>query len=234
MEENVSLFEVNDDGFIIYNPVESLEDGGEVQNGDVLNEDFSQGIDMSGEVESSEVLEAQEEVVFYSLGDGDAVPVLLSDEVTQAIIDSMTPAGGSLGSTTLEYFDRVVSSLPSDYKYVAYRTSTDSSYDGVLYYGDDYHIDDGCISFGDDAKQIYVQRVSQSGYNNITEYESYDASNVDVYFSQSGDVIYYTNAEVGYPVLGNLPKTIGISSLLVVGLISSMAVVILQKIFLKR
>lgn len=230
MEEDVSLFELNDDGLITYNPV---DDGEEFQNGDVIFEDVDQGVDLPVEVENTEVSQTEEEITVLSLGDGDAVPVVLSDEVTQAIIESMTPAGGSLGSTTLEYFDRVVSSLPADYKYVAYRTSTDSSYDGVLYYGDDYRIEDGFISFGDDAKQIHVQRISQNGYNNITEYESYDASNVDVYFSQSGDVVYYTNAEVGYPVLGSLPKTIGFSTLLVVGLVSSMAVVILQKILLK-
>lgn len=231
-----SLFEITENGEIIYEDIDEqiTEEGEGADNGESVVENVGEGDILPGALEDEEVLETTQETVLLNLSDGDAVPVVLSDEVTTAIIDSMTPAGGALSSSTLDYFDRVVSSLPSDYKYVAYRTSTDNSSDGVLYYGDDYEIDDNCISFGEDACQLRVQRVSQSGYNNVTEYNCYSAVDVDVYYSQAGDTVYYTNAEVGYPVLGSVVQPVGYGFCLTVGLVCSFAVVVLQRLLLKR
>ena len=231
-----SLFEITENGEIIYEDIDEqiIEEGEGADNGESVVEDVGEGNILPGALENEEVPETAQETVLLNLSDGDAVPVVLSDEITTAIIDSMTSAGGALSSSTLEYFDRVVSSLPSDYKYVAYRTSEDNSSDGVLYYGGDYDVTGNCISFGEDAYQVRVQRVSQNGYNNVTEYYCYSAADVDVYYSQAGDTVYYTNAEIGYPVLGSVVQPVGYGFCLTVGLVCSLSVVVLQRLLLKR
>lgn len=160
-----------------------------------------------------------------------AISVVLSDDLTEALLSSTTPAGGALTSTTLDYFDRVVGSLPSGYVYVAYRTDSDSSYNGVLYYGKNYTVKNDVVSFGSDARQIRVERVtSGSSYSYYTTYKEYSAADVQVSFSRSGDVVYYSNAEIGYPILGGYDKPLGIGTYLTVGIVVAFAVAVLGKI----
>ena len=236
MEENsVSLFEINENGEVVYDSVtESTDTESEVlENGNDVVENADTGTVLSDEVESEEVSEETQETVVLG-GNGDAVPVVLSDEVTTALLDATTPASGSLASSTLDYFDRIVSSLPTDYVFVAYRTNADNSYDGVLYYGDDFDISDNTIVFGNGSRQIHVERTTDSGYSAVTEYLEYDATDTSITLSRSGDVVYYTNVGVGYPVLGGYEKPVEFSMFLVVGLVSAMAVVALQKLILRR
>lgn len=243
-----SLFEVNENGEVVYNvpeptpeptpqptpeptPVVNLEgDSTDVGNditegsdlGDVLlsPENIQEGSSQVSETSSS---------VGIPLTDYGFVPVALSDEVTAAILAD-SPASGSIGSTTLEYFDRIVSGLPQDYKYVAYRTNTDDSYDAILYYGRKFDIDGNVITFGKDTKEVIVDRVSTSGYNNITNYYSADASHVSVEFEQNGSVIYYTNAVPGFPVLGGYNQSLSYTPFLVAALVGAFVTVVFNKL----
>lgn len=245
MENDVSLFSIDENtGDIIYepadDPVEADQDNpaGEseiLDDGNVIDEtDLVGDMVQAPENVSTNDLETEENTSSVDLLDfGDSgVPVVLSEEVTAAIL-AASPAGGTIGSTTLDYFDRITSGLPADYKYIAYRTN-DNSYDAVLYYGRDYEISGNMITFEDDAKQVEVERASSSGYNQETYYYSYDVSDVSVSFNQSGTVLYYTNVVPGYPVLGGYEQPVGLAPLLTAALIGAMCLVILQKLLLRR
>lgn len=248
-----SIFEVNGNGEIIYEPsgVEadgsaSLEQGesvadseaNEAESEEISGTDDNQvvdsGTDVSDEIQGEEILaETQKNESVVYLGDNYNVS-LLSDEVQELLVNALTPASGTLGSTTLDYFDRVVSGLPADYKYIGYRTNSDNSYDGVLYFGDDYEIEDNVITFGKDTTQLRVYRTT-SGYNNtVTRYVETTIDGSSITYDLDGEVVYYTNAEVGYPVMGGFAQPFDYSPLIAVGLLCVMASAILQKIFLKR
>ncbi len=242
MEDVNISFSLDDDGNIIYDGQVSDDNlfGSENLESEIGEnaEDVIANVDsgnlseseMEGEAVDSEG--STETGNFDEISDsGDrVVSVALSDELTQALISSTTPAGGALTSSTLDYFDRVVGSLPSGYVYVAYRTDSDSSYNGVLYYGKNYSVRDDVVSFGLDARQVRVERVSSSTYNSYTSYKEYSAEDVVVNLSRSGDVIYYSNASVGYPILGGYDKPIGLSTYLAVGLVVAFAVAVLLKL----
>lgn len=239
MEENVSLFDYDPEtGEIVYSPGEEVTQEGSEGSENVGN--VSNSVDPVGDmVENPEnleenVVETQEEPPSVDLLDsGDSgVAVVLEDEVTAAILAN-SPAGGSIGSSTLDYFDRVVSGLPADAAYVAYRTSADDSYDAVLYYGHDYTVSGNMIIFSD-AVELEVERVNTSGYNNETNYYFSQVDDTSVTFSQSGPVIYYTNAVPGYPVLGGYVRATGHAPLITAALIGALAVVIMSKLMFRR
>ncbi len=235
MSQQVSLFEVNENGEVIYNPVDSLESES-VDNGNVVDQiDNFRNLVQGPSTVSSNNLEIEadpSEVAFLDSGDS-GVPVVLAEEVTAAIL-AASPASGSIGSSTLDYFDRIVSGLPADYKYIAYRTSSDDSYDAVLYYGNDFEVSGNVITFGDHTTEIEVVRGNTSGYNSETFYYATDVSDTSISFSQSNSVLYYTNAVSGYPVLGGYEQPVGTGSFLSAALIGALCLVVLQKIFLRR
>ena len=250
-----SLFEVNENGEIFYEPSEadgsaSLKQSGSaadpeangsgVLENEVLedgidnNQIIDTGIDVSNEVQNSEIY-PQEQENWESSSSGDSYNIsLLSDEVQELLVNALSPASGSLGSSTIDYFDRVVSGLPSDYKYIAYRTSSDDSYDGVLYFGNDYDVENNVITFGEDTTELRVVRESSSGYNQITNYYEDVIDGASIAYDLNGSTVYYTNAEVGYPLMGGYDVPFDYSPLIAVGLLCVMALAILQKIFLKR
>lgn len=246
MAQDNSLFEVNEEtGEVIYvpsedesavNPEEQTVEGEETENvGDVVVPSDEVGdVVFSPEDVPEDVEETEEESSSVDLLDsGDSgVPVVLSEDVTAAIL-AASPAGGTIGSSTLDYFDRVVSGLPADYKYIAYRTSSDNSYDAVLYYGDDYEVSGNVITF-QEAVQLDVQRVSSSGYNTETDYTAEQISDTSISFGQSGTVVYYTNAAEGYPVLGGYAPVKGYDFFIVPALIGALAVVIMSKLLFRR
>lgn len=205
-----------------------------LENGTDIDENVDSGTNVSDAVQSTEISEETQEIE-QIISNGDTYNVsLLSDEVQELLINALSPASGSLGSSTIDYFDRVVSGLPTDYKYIAYRTSSDDSYDGVLYFGDDYEIENNVITFGEDTIELRVVRESSSGYNSVTNYYENVIDGASIAYDLNGSTVYYTNAEVGYPLMGGIVKATGFAPLLVVGLLSAMAVVILQKLLLKR
>ena len=232
MAQNGSLFEINEEtGEIVYLPGEESNDVGD----SVAPSDEVGDMVLDPENVPENVVETEEETSgldFLDVG-GDGVPVVLSEEVTAAIL-AASPAGGSIGSSTLDYFDRIASGLPYDAVYIAYRNNSEDSYDAVLYFGQDYEISDNFIEFGEDAVQIKVDRVSTSGYNNVTNYYSSDASYTNVSFMQSGDVVYYTNAVPGYPLLGGIVPQKGYNFYLVSALVGALAVVVLSKLVFRR
>lgn len=242
-EREVDVFEIDSDGQIIYEPVdgdESVSDNlfgiDEVEyNGNDVIEDVVQGDSESDSLEDSETVSETEKNVSSDLNSESVDPVaVLSDEVQLAVYNALSPASGSLGSSTIDYFDRIVSGLPRDYKYIAYRTSSDSSYDGVLYLGNNYTLSDNVITFGDGAQELRVYRVSSSSYNSTVKYSQTDASGASIAYDLDGDVVYYTNSEVGYPVLGGVVQSIGLDALLVCGLLTACLTVVLQKLLLKH
>ena len=240
MEQDVSLFSVDETtGEIVYEPSEEETAAAEsevLEDGNVVIETDNVGDMVQAPENVPETLvETEEDPAEMDVLDvgTSAVPVVLSEDVTAAIL-AATPAGGSIGSTTLDYFDRIVSGLPYDYKYIAYRTNSDNSYDAVLYYGDDYEVSENMITFGDNAVQVEVERLSSSGYNTETYYTAADISDTSVSFNQSGTVLYYTNAVPGYPVLGGYEQPAGSAPFLTAALIGAMCLVVLQKLILKR
>ena len=237
MQQDVSLFSVDENGQVVYEPADvPAAESESVNNGSVVDQtDNFRTVVPAASSLSSDNLEIEENSSEVDLLDSnsDAVPVVLSEEVTAAIL-AASPAGGTIGSSTLDYFDRITSGLSADCKYIAYRTSTDNSYDAVLYYGEDYEVSGNMITFGDDAVQVEVERVSTSGYNQETYYRATDISDTSVSFNQSGTVLYYTNAVPGYPVLGGYKQPEGTAPLLTAALIGALCLVVLQKLLLRR
>lgn len=115
--------------------------------------------------------------------------------------------------------------------YIAYRDNTDSSYDGVLIYGNHYDFNNGVITMGKDSVCVDVSRVSSS-YNAVTSYDRYSADGLSVDLSYTGSVVYYSNLD-GYPVLGGYSAPVGYSPFIIAALICSLLSVVLTSI-LKR
>lgn len=234
MENDVSLFEFNpDSGQLEYVPTEEelREESGSNESGVLAAEDSTEGSILSGE----EVLEEDSSVLSGSNGipgssDGDSDSVLDSVQVMQVLLAN-SPASGSLSSSTIDYFDRLVSSLPSDFKYVAYRNDSEDSYAGTIIYGDDYDVSGNTVVFGEGAKGVDVSRYSGSGYQNYISYDTYDATDTTLSLTDSGTILYYTNAIEGYPVLGNYYRPVGFSSVIVAALLAAFASCVLGKLF---
>lgn len=220
-----SLFEVDPEtNEIIYSESEVSES----ESGNISAENSSTGSILSSE---EEVLETPELDSIDS--DSGSVTVTLSAEQSAVLLAS-SPASGSLNSSTIDYFDRLVSGLPSNYCYVAFRNNTDDSYAGTIIYGKDFDCNGDTIVFGKGAVEIDVSRVTGSGYSSYIHYDALDASDSYVDISQSGNILYYTNAVEGYPILGDSGRVFDVSPFLVVGLISAMAVAVLSKLLNRR
>lgn len=223
-----SLFEVDPvTNEVVYNQEEeSINDGNNV------DQTGSEGSVL--QPEASDPAQAQEEMVdLADLSDTDTGIMLLSDEGIAALAIN-APAAGSLNSSTIDYFDRLVDGLPSDYIYVAYRYSEDDAYAGTIIYGEDYDTNEYSIVFGEGAVQIDVSRVTGTGYASYIQYEKFDASDSVVSLSQSGNILYYTNAMVGYPILGSGARALEIAPFVAVGLIAAFASAVLHKLLNRR
>lgn len=225
-------FVLNENNEIVYTPDE--ETAGEEKDlyGQPVDEIFDSGDSATDEVEASaDDSETVEKDSLYPPADTYTVdsplPVALSDELTEALLAD-SPAGGALGSSTLTYFDRIVSGLPNGYKYVAYRTDNSDNYDGVLIYGRNYDFDGSHITFGKDSVAVTVNRTS--GSNSNTTYTVEDANGYLCTPVQNGNIVYYTNVREGLPVLGGYKPPLDLSALIVVGLLSAMASAILSRL----
>lgn len=221
-ENNGSLFEPTE---------ENLNEGSD-ENANVSDEVLSQGDTTTDSLQDSQTVPQTQETTVVNTVDS-PVPVALEESVSAALVQSLTPHSGALSSATLNYFDRIVSGLPDDYIYIAYRTDSDNSADGVLYYGYDYEIDGSTVTFENGAVEVRVRRVN-SGYNNETEYLRKEIGSTDVNLSHNSTLVFYSNAEVGFPILGGYEKPFSISPFLVVGLVTALAVVVLQKLLCRK
>lgn len=252
-----SIFEVNDNGEIIYedngngtdgsaspevglpdegaaDPEENIPENEVLESGTDNNQIIDEGINVPDEIQGSEIpSQEQENGETVYLGDSYNIE-LLSDEIQELLVNALAPASGTLGTSTIDYFDRIVSGLPSDYVYIAYRTDTQNNYNGVLYYSENYDIENGKVTFGEDTKEVRVIRSTYNGANNVVQYYESEIDGASIGYDLNGDVLYYTNAEVGYPILGGIVKPFNYSPLIAIGLLCVMALAILQKIFLKR
>lgn len=222
--ETDSLFSVNDSGEVQYNSEnEVIEDG--LNENDAL--DSSLGNSLSGEADSSEG-DVQAEIS----GDDAFSPdtgVLSSDSLVA--VYAVEPAvSGALSSTTLDYFDRVVDGLPSDYGYVAYKTSNDDSYAGSLIYGRVYDVSGNSIVFGEGAVELVLSRYNYGNYNYYLQYDSRDASNTSLSLPASGTLLYYTNLVDGRPILGKGNRPFEIAPYITVALIAVLASCVLSRI----
>lgn len=222
--ENESLFTVDESGQIQYNSEnEVIEDG--LNENDAL--DSSLGDSLSGEANSSES-DVQAEIS----GDDAFSPdtgVLSSDSLVA--VYAVEPAvSGALSSATLDYFDRVVDGLPSDFGYVAYKTSSDDSYAGSLIYGRDYDVSGNSIVFGEGAVELVLSRYNYGNYNYYLQYDSRDASNTTLSLPASGTLLYYTNLVDGRPILGKGNRPFEIAPYITVALIAVLASCVLSRI----
>lgn len=222
--ENESLFTVDESGQIQYNSEnEVIED--ELNENDALDSSF--GDSLSGEADFPE------SDVQAELSGGDAFSpdsgVLSSDSIVA--VYAVEPAvSGALSSTTLDYFDRVVDGLTSDYGYVAYKTSNDDSYSGSLIYGRDYDVSGNNIVFGEGAVELVLSRYSYGDYNYYLQYDSRDASNTSLSLPSSGTLLYYTNLVDGRPILGKGNRLFEIAPYITVALIAVLASCVLSRI----
>lgn len=254
-----SIFEVNEEGYISYKsqttvpdetpvitpvvtpeptpvktpePTPELNESESVEDGNVADQPIDEGdILQSPEVTPETEMEVEEEApaLALPLTDDGYMPVVLAEEVTAAIL-GQAPASGSIASGTLDYFDRIVSGLPQDYVYIAYRNNSDDSNDAVLYFGKKYDVDGNTITFGADAMEIIVDRVTQQGYQAVTNYYSGIAAHTSIDFNQNGAVIYYTNAAAGFPVLGGYEADLSYSPFIVGALVCAFATVVISKL----
>lgn len=226
--ENDSLFTVNDSGEIEYNSENEVLVDGSTENG-------SLGDEVGTSVSDSETL--PEDIV------SSEIPVDTDIPVDGAVLPSGSPVavyavgsavGGSLSSTTLDYFDRVVDGLPSDYGYIAYKTDNDDSYAGSLIYGRDYDVSGNNIVFGKGAKELVLSRNRVGNYDYYLRYDIRNAENTSVSLPSDGTLLYYTNLVDGRPVLGNGARPFEISPYIVVALIAVLASCILGRIIKGR
>lgn len=226
---DVSIFEYSPEtGEIEYIP---SEEESEVLADDSISAENPASGDPVSDTEISEETQGTDDTISGSSGLLGPLDAVSEQQLAQALLAS-SPASGSLSSSTIDYFDRLVSGLPEDCVYVAYRNDSDDSYAGTIIYGDDYDLSGGdTIVFGADAVSVDVSRISQGGYNNYITYDTTDATGSVVTVVDSGTVLYYTNAFEGYPVLGGYERPVEFSQVLVVGLIAVFASVILNKLF---
>lgn len=222
--ENESLFTVDESGQIQYNSENEVIDDGLNEN-DAL--DSSVGDSLSGEADSSES-DVQAEIS----GDDAFSPDtgVLSSDSAVAVYAVGSPVSGTMSSTTLDYFDRVVDGLPSDFGYIAYKTSNDDSYAGSLLYGRDYSVNGNNIVFGEGAVELVLSRYNYGNYNYYLQYDSRDASNTSLSLPASGTLLYYTNLVDGRPILGKGNRPFEIAPYITVALIAVLASCVLSRI----
>lgn len=225
--ENESLFSVNESGEIEYNSENEVLVDGTIEN-DVL--DSSLGNSVSSETDSPEV-SSQDEVSVDDTFSPDT-GVLPSDSAL-AVYAVDAPVSGTMSSTTLDYFDRVVDGLPSDFGYVAYKTSNDDSYAGSLVYGRDYSVNGNSIVFGKGAVELVLSRYNYGNYNYYLQYDSRDATNTTLSLPSSGTLLYYTNLVDGRPILGKGNRPFEIAPYITVALLAVLVSCVLGRI-LKR
>lgn len=226
--ENESLFTVNEFGDIEYNSENEVLVNGSAENGSLGDEVRTSVSDPEAMPEDSVSSE---------------VPVDSGISADGAVLPSVAPVavyavgsavGGSLSSTTLDYFDRVVDGLPSDYGYIAYKTSNDDSYAGSLIYGRDYDVSGNNVVFGKGAKELVLSRYRVGNYDYYLHYDTRNAENASVSLPSNGTLLYYTNLVDGRPVLGNGARPFEISPYIVVALIAVLASCIFGRIIKSR
>lgn len=210
------LFSIDESGDIIYE-----EESSNAEN-DASN--FLQGDSVSDTVETSP--SENESVV-----DSPYTSLLGVDDVSPVAVYTVDSAvAGTLSSTTLDYFDRVVDGLPSDYGYVAYKTSNDDSYAGSLIYGRDYDVNGNNIVFGKGATELVLSRLSNGNYNYYLQYDSRSADNTTLSLPSSGTLLYYTNLVDGRPILGKGNRPFEIAPYITVALLAVMASLVITRI----
>lgn len=226
--ENESLFTLNESGEIEYNSENEVLVDGSTENG-------SLGDEVGTSVSDSEAI--PEDSVSSEIPLDSDITVdgsVLSSGAPVAVYAVGSAVGGSLSSTTLDYFDRVVDGLPSDYGYIAYKTSNDDSYAGSLIYGRDYDVSGNNIVFGKGAIELVLSRYRQGDYNYYLYYDTRNAENASVSLPSSGTLLYYTNLVDGRPTLGRGSRPFEISPFIVVALIAVLASCILGRIIKGR
>lgn len=237
-DSDINLFEVDpDSGSVVY----VVQDGSSLQDlekevnddvrvspsptvdvGNVLLDQATVPPTVSPSAEGSSSLDL--------LDSGDSSDAVLPAEVLAALAD--TAASGSIGSSTLEYFDRVISGLSYDVEYIAYRIDSDDSYDAVLYFGQASDISDGSVFFPE-ATKLTVLRES-SGYASTIDYFSESVSDITLTFDQDGSLLFYTNVVPGYPILGGYDSGVALNDLLAASLLGAFVIVIFSKLLFRR
>lgn len=246
-----SIFDVDENGQIVYedngngadgsaspevglpnegaaDPEANIPENEVLESGTDNNQIIDEGINVPDEIQGTEIYpQEQENGETVYLGDSYNIN-LLSDEIQELLVNALAPASGTLSSSTIDYFDRIVSGLPSDYVYVAYRTDAQNNYNGVLYFSDNYDLEDNKVTFGEDTKEIRVIRSSYNGVNNVIQYYESEIDGASIAYDLNGDVLYYTNAEVGYPILGGIVKPMGYAPFVVCAVLVALWTVVIQ------
>ena len=234
--EDTNLFSVSDDGTITYNSsvADDLTEEGAFDVPEVFNNDSAAGDSLSDtEVTAEDAAEVQD--VFEVTNDDfitSDTGILSSDAYINAVASS-NPTSGTLSSTTLDYFDRVVQGLPRGYGYIAYKSSDSDSYAGSLIYGKDYEVNGNSIVFGEGAVELALSRSTTSSYSYYLSYNYTEADNYSVSLPSDGTTLYYTNLVSGRPTLGS-GRELDIAPFLVVALVAVLASVVLNRLIKGR
>lgn len=192
-------FTVDENGNMVYTENEVIEDDSLFDPGaPVLDPESGMAV-MSQE--APETVTGSDD-----FSDSEPAVMVLSEELTRAIV-SIAPAPGSLNSSVLDYFDRVVDGLDYDYGYVAVKTGVDN-YSATLFYGEDFDYNGSEVLFGAESVRIDVTRYS-SGTTNYIQYDHSDASDSVVPVSVDGNYLYYSNIAPGFARLGTYDKSPG-------------------------
>lgn len=186
----------------------------EVTENDALVEDNTAPDDTGMDVEAPEEASQDEESL---AGDSDPVvspsPDLdeeileLMQEQVSLLAESSATVTGSMNSQILDLMERIVNGLPSGYKYVAFRTSSNDQYSASLYMGKKADVSGNTVLFGGDCVRVDFLRYSSSGTSYIY-YTIHDAPNSVVNWNNR--VLFYTNALEYHPTLGE-PSGRGLS-----------------------
>lgn len=212
------LFSIDESGSIVY---EVGKESNDVENDAT---DIIQGDPIS---DTLEVSPSENEPISNNSDSGLSELGSLSPVAVYAVDSAVA---GTLSSTTLEYFDRVVDGLPSDYGYVAYKTSNDDSYAGSLIYGRDFEVNGNSIVFGQGAIELVLSRFQNGNYNYYLQYDSRDASNTSLSLPSSGTLLYYSNLVDGRPVLGKGNRPFELAPYITVALLAVLASLVISRI----
>ena len=226
--ENESLFTVNESGEIGYNSENEVLVDGSIENGSV-------GSEVGTSVSDTETL--PEDLTSSEISADSDIPsdgTVLYNGSPVSVYAVGSAVGGTLSSTTLDYFDRVVDGLPSDYGYIAYKTSNNDGYAGSLIFGRDYDVSGNDIVFGKGAIELALSRYRQGDSGYYLRYDTSSAENASVSLPSSGTLLYYTNLVDGRPTLGRGARPFEISPYIVVALIAVLASCILGRIIKGR
>lgn len=160
-----------------------------------------EGYDESDLLQGEEILD--EESTEMVTGDfvtySDLSPLLQVNALAQAYYNDQTTAYGTFNSQILDLLDRIVDGYPSDYEYVAFRTSVTDTYATKMYIGKHGFRDGNKLRLRDGCDEISFIRSTGTNAHLYYTVRTVDSGSVLL----ADDSIIYSNISTGLPTLGD-------------------------------